>query len=81
MCVNSFIKDARDKSNSIVRGMAIRTMGCLRVKDLNEYLIAPIIEALNDKDSYVKKVALLTIPKINEMSPEIIKKNNIVSKI
>ena len=53
MVVNSFINDARDKRNSIVRAMALRTMGCLRVKDLNEYLILPLKEALLDDDAYV----------------------------
>lgn len=81
MCVNSFQKDARDKSNSIVRAMAIRTMGCLRVKDLNEYLIAPLLEALSDDDSYVKKVALMTVPKINELSPGLVQKSGILTKM
>lgn len=39
MVVNSFVRDARDKRNPVVRAMALRTMGCLRVRDLNEYLI------------------------------------------
>ena len=50
MVVNSFVNDARDKKNSIVRAMALRTMGCLRVKELNEYLILPLKEALLDDD-------------------------------
>lgn len=53
MVVNSFVNDARDKRNPMVRAMALRTMGCLRVKELNEYLIMPLKEALTDDDSYV----------------------------
>lgn len=32
-------------------------MGCLRVKQLNDYLIDPIKKALNDYDPYVRKTA------------------------
>ena len=48
MVVNSFVRDAKDKRNSMVRAMALRTMGCLRVKELNEYLISPLKEAIKD---------------------------------
>lgn len=32
MAINSFRKDARDKTNPFLRALAIRTMGCIRVK-------------------------------------------------
>ena len=81
MCVNSFVRDARDKNNSIVRAMAIRTMGCLRVRDLNDYLLQPLIEALSDNDSYVKKTAVLAVLKINEISPDIVESAKIIPKL
>ena len=64
MAVNSFVRDAKDKRNSMVRAMALRTMGCLRVKSLNEYLVNPLNEALLDDDIYVKKTAVMTVYKI-----------------
>ena len=81
MSVNSFIRDAKDKSNSIVRAMAIRTMGCLRVRDLNEYLVHPLLEALSDDDSYVKKTAVMAVLKINEISPDIVQNAKIIPKL
>ena len=78
MSVNSFVKDAKDKNNSLVRAMAIRTMGCLRVQDLNEYLILPVITALSDDDVYVKKIAVMTVPKIFELSPDTVLKNGVI---
>ena len=81
MSVNSFVKDAKDKGNSIVRAMAIRTMGCLRVRDLNEYLVQPLLEALSDDDSYVKKTAIMAVPKINEISPDLVRNHRMVSKL
>ena len=81
MSVNSFIRDARDKRNSIVRAMAIRAMGCLRVPDLNDYLMDSLIEALSDDDSYVKKTVVLAILKINEVSQEAVKTSRVIEKL
>lgn len=81
MSVNSFIRDARDRSNSVVRAMAIRTMGCIRVKDLNEYLVQPLMDALGDDDSYVKKTAVMAVPKLNEISPEIVLNAKLIPRL
>jgi AP-1 complex subunit beta-1 len=78
MAINSFIRDVKDQRNSMVRAVAVRTMGCIRVKELNEYLVEPLKKVLEDKDSYVKKTALLTVPKMFEVTPELIKKNGII---
>jgi len=53
-------------------------MGCLRVKKLNEYLVEPLKEALSDEDPYVKKTAVLCIPKVYELTPELIEQNGII---
>lgn len=53
-------------------------MGCVRVKKLNDYLIDPLREALADEDPYVKKTAVLCIPKVYEISPELIEQNGII---
>lgn len=81
MAINSFIQDVKDQRNSMVRAVAVRTMGCIRVKELNEYLVEPLKQVLNDKDSYVKKTALLTVPKMFEVTPALIKKNGIIEVI
>lgn len=78
MAINSFVRDVQDKSNWMVRAVAVRTMGCIRVKELNEYLVEPLKGALMDKDSYVKKTALLTVPKMFEVSPVLILKNGVI---
>lgn len=77
MSINSFVTDTRDRRNPKVRAVAVRTMGCLRVKELNEYLMAPLKEALRDKDAYVKKAALLAVPKMYEVSPALVEKNGV----
>ena len=44
--------------------MALRSIGCLRVSQLNAYLIEPIKESLHNPDPYVRKSAILCIGKI-----------------
>ncbi len=42
------IQDAVDKTNPFLRALAVRTMGCIRIKDITEYLCDPLKKALKD---------------------------------
>lgn len=53
-------------------------MGCLRVTQLNEYLIAPLKEGLKDTNPYVRKTAVMCVPKVFEISPELIEREKII---
>ena len=59
----------------------MRTMGCIRVKKINEYLIEPLKKLLNDEDPYVKKTAIMSVPKVYEITPELIEKNEIIDHL
>ena len=48
MSINLFTKDAVNKSNPVIRALAVRTMSSLRVPKLNEYLVGPLKRALDD---------------------------------
>ncbi len=69
MSINLFRKDAANKSNAIIRGLAVRTMSSLRVPKLNNYLVEPLKAALSDENPYVRKVAVLSVPKVYEIAP------------
>jgi AP-1 complex subunit beta-1 len=81
MVVNLFRKDVLNKTSPILRALAARTMGCLRVQKINEYLIDPLKEVLNDSDPYVRKTAVFCIPKVYETSPELVEKNDLITKM
>lgn len=53
MAINSFRKDARDKTNPFLRALAIRTMGCIRVKQITEYLLDPLRESIKVNDYFI----------------------------
>lgn len=56
-------------------------MGCLRVPKLNEYLIDPLIKGLEDENIYVRKTAILCIPKVLEVSKELVLSKEIPEKL
>jgi vesicle coat complex subunit len=53
-----------DKTNPFLRGLAVRTMGCIRIKDIATYLCDPLKDALKDEDAYVRKTGALCVPKL-----------------
>ena len=50
-----------------MKGLALRTMGCLRVKQLNEYLIEPLKESITNDDPYVRKAAIICAAKVTDI--------------
>jgi vesicle coat complex subunit len=68
------MQDALEDNNPILRALAIRTMGCIRVSQITEYLVDPLREALKDEDSYVRKTGVICIAKLYECNPEMIER-------
>jgi AP-1 complex subunit beta-1 len=71
MAVNGFVKDCGDP-NPLIRALAVRTMGCIRVDKISEYLCEPLRRALKDSDPYVRKTAAICVPKLYEVSPDLV---------
>ena len=46
--INSFIRDANDKSDPNLRKIAIRTMASLKITEVLEYIIPVIQSSLTD---------------------------------
>jgi AP-1 complex subunit beta-1 len=66
--VNTFVKDANDP-NPLIRALAVRTMGCIRVERITEYLCEPLLRCLKDDDPYVRKTAAICVAKLYDTSP------------
>ena len=71
LAVNTFVKDANDP-NPLIRALAIRTMGCIRVEKITEYLCEPLNRCLKDEDPYVRKTAAVCVAKLYDISPELV---------
>lgn len=50
------LQDSQDP-NPLIRALAVRTMGCIRVDKITEYLCDPLQRCLKDEDPYVRKTA------------------------
>ncbi|CAJ0562728.1 unnamed protein product, partial [Mesorhabditis spiculigera] len=69
LAVNTFIKDSED-ANPLIRALAIRTMGCIDVDEITEYLAEPLRRCLQDEDPYVRKTSAICVAKLYELRPE-----------
>lgn len=80
LAVNTFQRDASDP-NPLVRALAIRTMGCIRVDKVTEYLAEPLRNCLKDRDPYVRKTAALCVAKLYDMSPELVESQGLLDTL
>eukprot|EP00746_Dinoflagellata_sp_MGD_P007537 gnl/MRDRNA2_/MRDRNA2_114934_c0_seq1.p1 gnl/MRDRNA2_/MRDRNA2_114934_c0~~gnl/MRDRNA2_/MRDRNA2_114934_c0_seq1.p1 ORF type:complete len:910 (+),score=206.89 gnl/MRDRNA2_/MRDRNA2_114934_c0_seq1:124-2853(+) len=71
LAINTFRKDSED-SNPLVRALAVRTMGCIRLDQVTEYLLEPLRKCCQDSDPFVRKTAAICIPKVFEINPELV---------
>jgi len=69
LAVNTFCNDAKN-TNPLVRALAIRTMSCIRVPQILEYLTQPLSLCLKDNDPYVRKTAAIAVAKLYDINPE-----------
>mmetsp|Transcript_18642 Transcript_18642/g.33698 ORF Transcript_18642/g.33698 Transcript_18642/m.33698 type:complete len:873 (+) Transcript_18642:16-2634(+) len=81
MAVNSFRKDARQRTNPLLRALAVRTMGYIRVERISEYICEPLSDALRDDDPYVRKTAAICVAKLYEIAPELIEDHEILVRL
>ncbi|OII76433.1 AP-2 complex beta subunit protein [Cryptosporidium andersoni] len=70
LAVNTFFKDSMDP-NPLIRSLAIRTMGYIRLEQITEYLVEPLRRCCNDQDPYVRKTAAICIAKLYDISPSL----------
>ncbi|KYG43773.1 hypothetical protein M433DRAFT_175720 [Acidomyces richmondensis BFW] len=68
LAVNTFVQDSEDP-NPLVRALAIRTMGCIRVDKMVDYMEEPLRKTLKDESPYVRKTAALCVAKLFDLNP------------
>lgn len=77
LAVNTFRKDASDP-NPLIRALAVRTMGCIRLDQILEYLLEPLRRCCQDTDPYVRKTAATCVAKVWDMNPEAVEEQGFV---
>ncbi|KAG2182260.1 hypothetical protein INT43_007187 [Umbelopsis isabellina] len=80
LAVNTFVMDTND-ANPLIRALAIRTMGCLRVEKIIDYLTEPLRKCLKDDNPYVRKTACLCVAKLYDLNPELALESGFVDSL
>lgn len=80
LAMNTFVQDTEDP-NPLVRALAIRTMGCIRVDKMVDYMQVPLNRTLNDENPYVRKTAAICVAKLFELNKEICIENGFLDKL
>jgi vesicle coat complex subunit len=80
LAVNTFVKDSDDQ-NPLIRALAIRTMGCIRVEKIIDYISGPLQKCLHDENPYVRKTAALCVAKLYDLKPELVLENGFLEQL
>ena len=80
LAVNSFVKDCDDPS-PLIRALAVRTMGCIRVEKITSYLCRPLRKVLEDEDPYVRKMAAVCVAKIFTINRNIVYEQEFLTQL
>lgn len=79
LAVNAFHQDATDRTSPLIRALAVRTMGCIRVDMIVTYLCETLKLVLKDEDAYVRKTACICVAKLYNTCPSLVKENGFIS--
>ncbi|XP_078617323.1 AP-1 complex subunit beta-1-like isoform X1 [Branchiostoma floridae x Branchiostoma japonicum] len=80
MAVNTFVKDCED-TNPLIRALAVRTMGCIRVDKITEYLCEPLRKCLKDEDPYVRKTAAVCVAKLHDINAQLVEDQGFLDQL
>ncbi|CAK9299778.1 unnamed protein product [Gordionus sp. m RMFG-2023] len=80
MAVNTFVKDCED-TNPLIRALAVRTMGCIRVDKITEYLCEPLRKCLKDEDPYVRKTAAVCVAKLHDINHSLVQEQGFLDSL
>lgn len=75
LTINFLQKDCQDEY-PMIRGLALRSLCSLRVKNLVEYLVGPLRSGLKDSHGYVRTVAAMGVLKLYRIAPNACTEND-----
>ena len=64
-----------------MRALAVRTMSCIRIERITEYLCESLKDSLTDDDPYVKKTAATAVAKLYQTSPRLVKDHSFIKTL
>ena len=64
--------------NPLIRALAVRTMGCIRVDKITEYLCEPLRRCMKEEDPYVRKTAAICVAKLYDINPTLVEEQDFI---
>eukprot|EP00210_Caulerpa_lentillifera_P003030 g2892.t1 len=80
MAINQLQKDCKD-ADPQVRGLALRSLCSLRVANLLEYVVDPILHGLKDDHPYVKRTAVMGVLKVYHIDHSVAESSGLLSSV
>lgn len=80
LAVNTFRKDSLDP-NPLIRALALRTMGYIRLEAIAEYLVEPLRRCCADADPYVRKTAAICIAKLYDIRADMVEAEQLLDAL
>eukprot|EP00461_Guttulinopsis_vulgaris_P004477 UN04479 len=74
LCINTLQADCRDQE-PMIRGLALRSLCSLRMKNICEYALDPLRNLMQDRSAYVRRTALLAWVKLYSFQPQTIQEH------
>jgi vesicle coat complex subunit len=74
------VQDCEDP-NPLIRALAVRTMGCIRVDKITEYLCEPLRKCLKDEDPYVRKTAAVCVAKLYDINASLVEDQGFLDQL
>jgi len=80
MALNTFLKDCNN-SDAKIRGLALRTLCSLKIPSALEYIQQRILEMLDDRDAYVRKIAVMGILKLYYLNNSFFEEHRLMDRL
>ena len=74
------MQDSEDP-NPLIRALSIRTMGCIRVDKIVDYMEEPLRKTLKDESPYVRKTAAICVAKLFDINPTLCLENGFLEML
>lgn len=80
MALNTFLKDCASIDGKI-RGLALRTLCSLKISSALEYIQQQVMLMLEDRDSYVRKIAVMGLLRLYYINNEFFEEHNLIDRL
>eukprot|EP01084_Bolivina_argentea_P207679 354303_1 len=78
LCVGMLQKDSSNNPDPLMRSLAIRTMGNVKVHRITEYFCDPLNLTLKDPSWYVRKTSAIAVSKLFDFSTDLIEESGFI---